>query len=378
MFRFFRSAATQAALLLGAVALGLVLHAWHLPPFASPVETTDNAYVRGRVTFLAPQLAGYVAEVAVRDYQSVARGDLLVRLDDRSFRQKVDQAAATLAAQQAALDNLEQSRLSAAANVRAAEARLEGAAAGLRVAQANWERIAPLVDKGVTTRADADATRAALDAAQATRAQAEAALEVSRQDLQAMAGRREAAEAAVAGARAALELARIDLENTRILAPGDGRVGEVGARPGQYVAAGTQLMALVPGQVWVIANFKETQVEAMRIGQPAEIRVDALGHAPLSGRVQGFSPATGSEFSVLKADNATGNFTKVAQRLPVRILLDPGQPGLDPQGAARLVPGLSVEVSIDTSAPADPAALPADPATALQMPADPQAEAAAG
>ncbi len=149
----------------------------------------------------------------------------------------------------------------------------------------------------------------------------------------------------MAGAEAAVHLAEIDLQNTRIVAPEDGRLGEVGARLGQYVSAGTQLLALVPKRFWVVANFKETQLSGMKVGQPATFVVDALPDEKLHGRVERFSPATGSEFSVLKADNATGNFTKVAQRLPVRIAIDDGQ-----DLANRLAPGMSVVVSIDTRA----------------------------
>ena len=151
--------------------------------------------------------------------------------------------------------------------------------------------------------------------------------------------------AAVEGAEAAVHLAEIDLSNTRITAPQDGRLGEVQARLGQYVSAGTQLMALVPNQVWVIANFKETQLAGMRTGQPVSFTVDALRHARMTGTIERFSPAAGSEFSVIRPENATGNFIKIAQRVPVRIAVDPGQPL-----AERLAPGMSVVVSVDTSA----------------------------
>ncbi len=141
-----------------------------------------------------------------------------------------------------------------------------------------------------------------------------------------------------------MHLAEIDLGNTRIVAPQDGTLGEVSARLGQYVAAGTQLMALVPHQVWIIANFKETQLADMQVGQEVGFTVDALKRARLTGTIERFSPAAGSEFSVIRPDNATGNFVKIAQRVPVRIAVDPGQPL-----AARLSPGMSVVVSVDTA-----------------------------
>lgn len=343
-----RSRATHIAFVTGIAAIGLVLYAWQLPPFTTAIETTENAYTRAKVTFLAPQVAGHVAEVFVHDFDMVKAGQSLVKIDDRIFRQKLAQAEAALASSRASLASNAQDRLVAEASVRAAEATLEGAKASVKVANANWERITPLLAKGVATQADGDATRAALDQAIANQHQAEAALETARQKVQSTIVGRQALEAAVTGSEAAVELARIDLDNTEIRAPQDGRVGEVGARPGQYVSAGTQLMPLVPEALWVVANMKETQLAQMRVGQPARITVDAMNHAELTGHVTGFAPATGNEFSLLKTDNATGNFTKVAQRLPVRIELDPGQPLVQ-----NLVPGLSVVVSVDTSVTPD-------------------------
>jgi multidrug resistance efflux pump len=154
---------------------------------------------------------------------------------------------------------------------------------------------------------------------------------------------RAALEAGVAGAQAALALAEIDLSNTVITAPVDGQVGEVGVRLGQYVTVGSQFMTLVPPTVWVIANFKEAQTARMKVGQPAELSVDAFGGATITGVVEDLSPAAGSEFSVIKPDNATGNFVKAAQRMPVRIAIHPGQPL-----AAQLRPGMSVEAKVDT------------------------------
>ncbi|SMH47809.1 HlyD family secretion protein [Mesorhizobium australicum] len=344
MSKFLRPSATTLAVLLGILGVTLVLYAWRLPPFVTTVETTDNAYVRGQVTVMSPQLAGYVLEVPVRDYDHVKAGQLLVRLDDRIYLQKLEQARATLSGQQASLANSQQAQASAEARIRASEAALEGAKVALDIAEKNWERLEPLLNKGVVTASDADKSRSTVDQARANHAQAEASLDVARQDLQATIVSRRSLEAAVQGAEAATHLAEIDLENTRIVAPQDGTLGEVGARIGQYVAAGTQLVALVPERKWVVANFKETQLADMKIGQLAKMTIDALHHAELTGHIEQFAPATGSEFSVLKADNATGNFTKVAQRLPLRITIDPGQALAD-----RLAPGMSVVVTIDTA-----------------------------
>jgi len=337
MTRVFRSVSTYIALAIGLAGLAVILYAWRLPPFASAIETTENAYVRGQVTIIAPQLAGYVAEVPVQDFATVKQGDLLLRIDDRIFAQKLEQARASLAAQRAALANSEQSRAAAEARLRASEANVASAEAALRTAEANWGRIEPLRERGVVSPTRTDQSQQALDQARAAIAATNAAVDVARQDIQTAIVNRQSLEAAVQGAEAAVHLAEIDLQNTRVTAPQDGRLGEVSARLGQYVSAGTQLMSLVPAQIWVIANFKETQLPGMRVGQPVSFTVDALRHARLTGRIERFSPAAGSEFSIIRADNATGNFIKIAQRVPVRIAIDPGQ-----ALAERLAPGKSV------------------------------------
>ncbi|MBE9605183.1 HlyD family secretion protein [Acetobacteraceae bacterium H6797] len=326
---------------IGILGAGIVLWAWQLPPFDRGAETTDNAYVRGQVTTISPQLAGYVTEVAVQDFQVVKQGQLLVKIDDRIYEQRVRQAEAALATQKANLDNLEQTRRSAEARIPSAEAQVESAKTALATAEASEHRVEALLSRGISTQSAADQARSSVAQARSTLQQAETALAVAQQDLASITVNRRSLEAAVQNADAALRLAQIDLQNTRILAPRDGKLGEIGVRLGQYVAAGTQLAALVPDRVWVVANFKENQINGMYIGQPVSFTVDALNHARLTGRIEEFSPATGSEFSVIKADNATGNFTKVAQRLPVRIAIDPDQPL-----AHDIVPGLSVVVSV--------------------------------
>ena len=350
MLKHLKSTATLVAIAVGLAGTLLVLYAWRLPPFTSSIETTDNAYVRGQVTLISPQLNGYIAEVAVKDYQKVKAGQLLVRIDDRIYQQKLQQAKATLAAQEAGLAGSEQKRLSDEARIKANEAQVDSAGALLRAAEAEWARVVPLLAKGAGTQKEADQARSNLDQAKAAVSQAEAALEVARQDLASTIVNRKSLEAAVQGAQAALHLAEIDLDNTQIKAPTDGRVGEVGARVGQYVSAGSQLLSVVPEARWVVANFKETQIAGMKIGQSVTFTVDALQHAGLTGHIEQFSPAAGSEFSVLKTDNATGNFTKVAQRVPVRISIDPDQ-----DLAENLAPGMSVVVNVDTGPDGSPA-----------------------
>jgi len=321
----------------------IVLYAWRLPPFGSTIESTENALVRGQVTIIGPQLAGYIVEVPVHDFQFVKAGDLLVRLDDRIYTQRLAQAKAQLQQQQAALANNLQQRNSAEAVIAQRQAAIDDAAAQATRNQADLRRNQDLASDGSVSRRELDLSRASHAAAVASLAQARAALEIARQDRETVIVNRAALEAAVENAKAAVELARIDLDNTRVTAPRDGQLGQIGTRLGAYVNSGAQLMALVPDTLWVIANLKETQMAQVRIGQPATFTVDALDHLKLRGHVQQISPATGSEFALLQADNATGNFVKIAQRIPVRITVDADQPE-----AARLRPGMSVVVSIDT------------------------------
>ncbi|MBX7277355.1 HlyD family secretion protein [Pseudomonas sp. ERGC3:05] len=322
----------------------IVLYAWQLPPFSSAVETTENALVRGQVTIIGPQLSGYVYEVPVQDFQFVKAGDLLVRLDDRIYKQRLDQALAQLAVQKASLANVVQQRNSAEATIKLRQAALVDSQAQARKSTADLRRNEELISDGSVSKRELDVAGAANAQTIAAVAQAQASLEIARQDLQTVIVNRGSLEAAVASADAAVELARIDLSNTRIIAPRDGQLGQIGVRLGAYVNSGAQLMALVPPQLWVIANMKETQMDNVQVGQPVTFTVDALNHRKFHGTVQHISPATGSEFSLLQADNATGNFVKIAQRVPVRITVDPDQAEIE-----RLRPGLSVVVSIDTA-----------------------------
>ena len=344
MLKFFRSPASMIALLAGVGGVLLVLYAWRLPPFVTSVETTDNAYVRGYVTIMSPQVSGYVVDVPVKDYEQVKQGQILARIDDRIYAQKLAQARAALDGQKASLDNSRQSELSARATIASSEAQIDSANAALKRAQLAWDRISNLSDRGIASASESEQAQATLEQAKAALNQAQAALEVSKQSLATIIVNRSLLEANVASAEATVHLAEIDLQNTSIVAPRDGHLGEVGVRLGQYVAAGTQLMAVVPEDVWVVANFKETQLEGMEVGQPVSIVVDALGKQRLTGRIERFSPAAGSEFAVIKPDNATGNFVKIAQRVGVRISIDPDQPL-----AKSLTPGLSVVVDVDKS-----------------------------
>ncbi|WP_229219625.1 HlyD family secretion protein, partial [Duganella sp. BJB1802] len=328
----------------------IVLYAWRLPPFSSAIVSTENALVRGQVTLIGTQLPGYVVDVRVQDFQQVKQGDLLVLIDDRIYQQRYEQAQAQLAAQKAALANWEQARRTAEAGVALNQATLANAEAQAAKSVADLSRVNSLAADGSLSVREQDSSKAAKAQTAAAVSQARASLEIAKQQVQTVVVNKLSLEAAVANATAALNAAKVDLDNTRITAPEDGQLGQVTVRKGAYVNTGAQLMGLVPRQLWVIANLKETQMNGVQVGQSATFKVDALDGALLTGQVERISPATGSEFSVLPADNATGNYVKIAQRIPVRIRIDPGQ-----AKARRLAPGMSVVVSIDTSAVLDDA-----------------------
>ena len=336
-------ASTVFFALLIATGAALALYAWDLPPFASTKQQTENAFVRGQTTVISPQVSGYVTQVLVRDYEQVKAGQPLVQIDNRIATQRVAQARAQLAAQEAQLKNSSQSERSARAGVQGQDAGLMSAQANLARAQADVKRIDKLAQEGSVSQRERDQAVAALRQAQAAVAQVQAQRRGAQEQVNTVVVGRDGLAAGVEAAKAALELAEIDLANTTIKAPADGQVGEVGVRLGQFVTAGTQLLALVPAKLWVIANFKEAQTAHMRIGQPARLQFDALDGAQLTGKVENIAPAAGSEFSVIRPDNATGNFVKVAQRVSVRIAIDPEQ-----ALAARLRPGLSVLATVDT------------------------------
>lgn len=339
------SRARLAAIVLAIVsAVLVVLYAWHLPPFASELQSTDNAYVRGKVTIISPQVSGYVTAVLVKDFAQVKRGQVIATIDNRQYAAKVEQARANLAAQKAVLANSQQSQRSRQAALGGQIAAIDSARAQLAKARADMARANALVGDGSISARERDQTRAALLAAEAAVAQAQAARGVGEQDVRSVLVARGGLGAAVEAAQAQLHAAEVDLENTVIRAPEDGQLSEVGVRNGAFVTAGTQLLFLVPNEIWVIANFKESQTARMAVGQSASFTVDALDGARLTGHVESMAPAAGSEFAVLKADNATGNFVKVSQRIAVRIRIDQGQ-----EQARRLRPGMSVEAQVDTA-----------------------------
>ncbi len=338
---------TAAAI--GLVGVLVILYAWQLPPFTRHSQFTDNAYVRGQTTFISPQVNGYITAVNVKDFAIVQRGEVLFQIDDRIYKQRVHQAQATLAMKEAALRNNLQQRKSAEATIAKNEAALQNARAQNLKIQADLKRIQQLTADGSLSIRERDSARASAAQGAADIEQAKAALEMSRQDRESTIVNRDSLEADVASAKAALELAQIDLQNTQIIAPTGGQLEQISVRLGAYVSAGTHLTSLVPPQHWVIANLKETQLAEVRVGQPVTFTVDALNGETFHGKVQSISPATGVEFSAISPDNATGNFVKIAQRIPVRITVNDGQ-----NNSERLRPGMSVQVTIDTRAEKQP------------------------
>lgn len=322
-----------------------ILAAWQLPPFATAVVSTENAYIRGRTMIISPQVSGYISEIKSQDYERVEQGQALFRIDDRVYRQKVAEAQANLDVANANLANNEQLVAERNADIASANAMIESANAQLAKTSADLARANQLVTQGTVSYSTFDTARAAEGSARASLSAAKAGRESARQGLRSAEVNANALQSQVESAMALLELAKIDLGYTIVSAPERGELSDIGARVGQYVTNGTQLVFLVPDTRWVIANYKEAQTAAIRPGQKAWFTVDALDGGRFSGIVERLSPAAGSEFSVLRTDNAIGNFTKIPQRISVRIKIDPGQPDIE-----RLRPGMSVEASVDTSA----------------------------
>lgn len=309
------------------------------------VESTDNAYIQADITTISPKVAGYVAEVPVSDNQAVSAGAILARLEDTDYRARVAEAEAAVAAARAGLDSID-SRLEAQNSVIAeAEAAVATEQAEQTLAQRELTRIQSLAKQDFASRQRLDTAASSAAKAQAGIAQARAKLQTARAQIDVLRADRLRQEALLAQATASLALASDALDNTVIRAPRAGVVGNRGVRVGQYVGPGSHLMALVPlDEVWIDANFKETQIGALQPGQPVTIAVDAWPDTPVIGTVGSVSPASGAEFSLLPPENATGNFTKVVQRIPVRIEIPADNPL-----AGKLRPGLSVVVSVDTS-----------------------------
>ena len=333
-------------------------------------QVTNDAYVRGDLTPLSTKVPGLVREVKVNDYQQVRKGDLLVQLDDDDYKAQLAQAAAGVEAAKAALENnrrqrqLQDSKIERAlAGIDQANAQITAAKAGKDAVQADVTRTraernrqeALLQTHSATQQkvesavADEERFSAQYASRDADLAQAhtllrsnEAAAEAERRAKAVLESQDNQLVADLHAKEAALEVARVNLGYTRILAPADGTVGERQVRPGQLVSPGTQVVSFVENIRWVAANFRETQLTNIKVGDVAEIRVDVYPDQVFKGRVLEISPASGSQFALLPPDNATGNFTKVVQRVSVKIALD------DSTLASKLRPGISAVVTVRT------------------------------
>ncbi|ENU30903.1 hypothetical protein F991_01246 [Acinetobacter sp. CIP-A165] len=325
------------------VGIIIILWAWRIGPFHTAIEQTDNSYVKGKTTILSSQINGYIKDVLVKDFDQVKQGQVLMHIDATTYDQKVTQAVSEVEQAQNSLANQTQAIAQRQADVVAAQAKLEQVKAQYDLSIAQLRRYQQLGNSGAASKSEQD--KAAADAQNnlALLKQAEANILVAQEALKTAQVAQMGLKAQVNSAQAQLDQANTTKDYSTIEAPLDGQLGEVNPRVGQYVAAGSQLLYLIPKQTWVIANFKETQIANMKIGQKATFTVDAMNHQKFTGHVEQISPAAGSEFSVLKADNATGNFTKVVQRIAVRIAIDPNQKGIE-----NLRPGMSVVTSVDT------------------------------
>jgi membrane fusion protein, multidrug efflux system len=312
---------------------------------------TDDAYVKADSTTIAPKVAGYLSAVLVQDNQPVKAGQVLAHIDDRDLRTAFDQARADVAAMEATVRNFDARISLQGAEIVQAQAALDATKAKLGFAEADAARYQALVTTGAGTLQRTQETGAARDQATAQLRHDQAAVLASQRQVPVLTTLRDQAAAQVEHARAVAHQAELNLSYATIIAPIDGTVGARSLRVGQYVAPGTQLMAVVPlNAAYVVANFKETQVAQVRAGQAVSITVDGVPGLALKGHVDSLSPASGQEFALLPPDNATGNFTKIVQRIPVRISID------DPQAAGLLRAGMSVEPSIDIRSPSSTSA----------------------
>jgi membrane fusion protein, multidrug efflux system len=356
--------------LLAAAVLVTITRNWNSWEGGRAEQATDDAYVRGDLTPLSTKVPGIVRSVKVADFQTVRHGDLLVQLDDDDYRAQVAQANAAVAAANAAIENnrrqkqLQQAKIDRSlAGVTQAQAEISAAQAGIAAAQADLDRSLPerrrqeaLMETNSTTRqkveqavADEEKSHAQLVSRQASLAQAKAmltssqsAVDAERRGLDVVNSQELQLIADLRAKEAALTVAQVNLGYTTIEAPADGTVGERQVRAGQLVSPGTQVISFVSQVKWVQANYRETQLTNVKVGDPAEIRVDAYPGEVILGKVIEIAPASGSQFALLPPDNATGNYTKVVQRVPVKIALD------DANWAAKLRPGLSVIATVRT------------------------------
>jgi membrane fusion protein (multidrug efflux system) len=343
--RIIKRTIIAAALLAGvAFAVDYGHHYWTVGRF---IESTDDAYVKADYTTVAPKVSGYVAEVLVNDNDAVKAGQVLAKIDDRDHQAALSQAKADVKAAAAAITNLDAQIDLQQSIIGQAKATIDASQANLDFARSDAARSQRLITNGAGSQSRAEQSQSLRDQAQAALERDQAGLVAGEKKIPVLQTERDQAAAQRDRAAAAQHQAELNLSYTQIIAPVDGTIGARTIRVGQFVTSGTQLMAVVPlHSVYVVANFKETQLTDVRAGQPVEVKVDSFPDAEIKGHVDSISPASGLEFSLLPPDNATGNFTKIVQRIPVKIVIDDeGMSGL-------LRAGMSVEPEIDTKAAA--------------------------
>ncbi|MGY3928004.1 HlyD family secretion protein [Aeromonas simiae] len=339
-----------AALIMALCALVFSLY-WY--GYGRYFEHTDNAYLQSEVTGISSRLSGYVREVRVTDNQRVQAGQIIALLDEREFRNNLAKAEAALQLEQASAGNLEATRTQQLSLIHQAEAKVASVEAeALRTGQ-QVSRLAQLKQHNYSSQDSLDEAQANQKVAQAQLLEARSALQAARDNLKVLDAEQQEAVARIAQSKATLAQAELDLAYTEIKAPADGIIGRRALRVGMYVQSGMQVASLVPlREVWVEANFKETQLAHMQPGQQVEVVLDAYPDQPVMGIIDSLAPATGAKFALLPPENATGNFTKIVQRVPVKIHIP--EPG---PLAGKLLPGLSSEVTVDTRSASDASAL---------------------
>jgi membrane fusion protein (multidrug efflux system) len=285
-------------------------------------ESTDDAFVAARSFSVASKVGGYVTDVPVTDNQHVNAGDLLAKIDERDYRIAIDQANAQVASAKANIANVEAQIDSQREQIKQAQAQLEQAQAQLQFAQEEFKRAEELVEKGAGTVQRQQQTRSDLQAQQANTERAKTAVTSAQLGIRTLQAQLEGAKAQLEQSQAQLDQAKLNLQYTNVVAAQSGRVVKLSGAKGTFVTAGQSLMMFVPDEVWVVANYKETQLRDMRPGQPVEIRIDAYPSYKLTGHVDSVQPGSGTAFSLLPAENATGNYVKVVQRVPVKIVVD--------------------------------------------------------
>ncbi|WP_395490225.1 HlyD family secretion protein [Cedecea davisae] len=321
-------------------AAGYGAHWWHAGRY---MQSTDDAYVGGDISAISTKVSGYIQQLAVQDNMAVKKGDLLIRIDDRDYQAALAKARGEVAAQQAALADIAATRQLQQATIMGSSASLAAATAATEKSANDNRRYGALEATSAISAQTRDNASADYRRARAEQSKALADKAVAERQLAVLDAREKQTQAALEQAQANLALAKLNLSYTEIRAPFDGVIGNRRAWSGSFVSSGTQLLSLVPsGGLWIDANFKENQLAHMRAGQPVTVVADVLPDHTFKGHIASLAPATGSRFSILPAENATGNFTKIVQRVPVRIALEGDGAKLDV-----LRPGLSVIVTVD-------------------------------